>query len=118
MVSHCGLNIFLMANDAELIYHPNTLFDEASIQIIGPFFIGMFVFLSLSLESPTEVWAQVLYQILFVNIFSLSPGLSFHFLNNVFRDFPGGTVVKNPPANTGDIGSSPAPGRSHMPWSN
>ena len=31
---------------------------------------------------------------------------------------PGGTVVKNPPANAGDSGSSPGPGRSHMPWSN
>ena len=28
--------------------------------------------------------------------------------------FPGGTVVKNPPANAGDTGSSPGPGRSHM----
>ena len=34
------------------------------------------------------------------------------------RDFPGGAVVKNPPANAGDTGSSPGPGRSHMPWSN
>ena len=34
------------------------------------------------------------------------------------QDFPGGTVVKNPPANAGDTGSSPGPGRSHMPWSN
>ena len=32
--------------------------------------------------------------------------------------FPGGTVVKNLPANAGDTGSSPGPGRSHMPWSN
>ena len=31
--------------------------------------------------------------------------------------FPRGTVVKNPPANAGDTGSSPGPGRSHMPWS-
>ena len=31
-------------------------------------------------------------------------------------DFPGGTVVKNPPANAGNMGSSPGPGRSHMPW--
>ena len=31
------------------------------------------------------------------------------------RDFPGGTVVKNPPANAGDTGSSPGLGRSHMP---
>ena len=36
----------------------------------------------------------------------------------VHMDFPGGAVVKNPPANTGDMGSSPGPGRSHMPWSN
>ena len=33
-------------------------------------------------------------------------------------DFPGGEVVKNPPANAGDTGSSPGPGRSHMPRSN
>ena len=32
--------------------------------------------------------------------------------------FPGGAVVKNPPANAGDTGSSPDPGRSHMLWSN
>ena len=29
-------------------------------------------------------------------------------------DFPGGSVVKNPPANAGDVGSIPDPGRSHM----
>ena len=29
-------------------------------------------------------------------------------------DFPGGAVVKDPPANAGDTGSSPGPGRSHM----
>ena len=33
-------------------------------------------------------------------------------------DFPGGTVVKNPPDNARDMGSSPGPGRSHMPLSN
>ena len=26
--------------------------------------------------------------------------------------------LKNPPANTGDMGSIPGLGRSHMPWSN
>ena len=31
---------------------------------------------------------------------------------------PGVAVVKNPPANAGDTGSSPGPGRSHMPRSN
>ena len=30
------------------------------------------------------------------------------------RDFPGGAVVENPPANAGDTGSIPGPGRSHM----
>ena len=32
------------------------------------------------------------------------------------RDFAGGPVVKNPPANAGDISSIPGPGRFHMPW--
>ena len=34
-------------------------------------------------------------------------------------NFPGGTMDKNPPANSGDTcsGPIPAPGRSHMPWS-
>ena len=36
----------------------------------------------------------------------------------VLEDFPGGAVVRNPPANAGDTGSSPGPGKSHMPWSN
>ena len=34
------------------------------------------------------------------------------------QDFPGGTVDKNPPANAGDEGLSPGPGRFHMPRSN
>ena len=33
-------------------------------------------------------------------------------------DFPSGAVVKNLPANVGDMGSSPGPGRSHMLQSN
>ena len=37
---------------------------------------------------------------------------------NELQDFPGGAVVKNPPANAGDTGWSPGPGRSHMRWSN
>ena len=34
------------------------------------------------------------------------------------REFPSGAVVKNPPANAGDTGLSPGPGRSHMLRSN
>ena len=39
---------------------------------------------------------------------------------NIPRDmgFPGGAVVKNPPANAGDMGSSSDLGRSPMPRSN
>ena len=32
--------------------------------------------------------------------------------------FPGGAVVESLPADAGDRGSSPGPGRSHMPQSN
>ena len=39
-------------------------------------------------------------------------------IKNKSRDFPGGAVVKNPPDNAGDTGSSPGPARSHMPQSN
>ena len=38
--------------------------------------------------------------------------------NKKNRDFPGGAVVNNLTASAGDMGSSPGPGRSHMPWSN
>ena len=38
-------------------------------------------------------------------------------INSFFWGFPGGAVVKNPPANAGDTGSSRGLGRSHMPWS-
>ena len=36
----------------------------------------------------------------------------------VFQGFPSGAVVKNTPANAGNMGSNPGPGRSHMPQSN
>ena len=34
------------------------------------------------------------------------------FLKQLRRDFPGGPMVKNLPANAGDTGSVPGPGRS------
>ena len=34
------------------------------------------------------------------------------------QGFPGGAVIKNAPAKEGDTGSSPGPGRSHVPRSN
>ena len=38
--------------------------------------------------------------------------------NSRDSDFSGGPVVNNPPANAGDTGSIPGPGRSHMPQGN
>ena len=49
--------------------------------------------------------------IYFIKSFTLSLTIN-------FSGFPGGAVVKNPPANAGDTGSSLGPGRSHMPRSN
>ena len=40
------------------------------------------------------------------------------YILKLLLDFPGGPVVKNPPADAGDTGSIPGPGRSHMPWNN
>ena len=59
-----------------------------------------------------------------VNIIDFSSPLEFSKLcltvkaKFITPGFPGGTVVKNPPANAGDMGLSPGPGRSHMPQSN
>ena len=33
-----------------------------------------------------------------------------------YQDFPGGSVVKSLAANSGDTGSTPDLGRSHMSW--
>ena len=57
---------------------------------------------------------QFLGDLLKLLAIQLLPSLNIKLRN---RDFPGGAVVKNPPANAGDTGSSPGPGRSHMPWS-
>ena len=40
------------------------------------------------------------------------------FKNSKSMGCPGGLAVKNPPANAGDMGSVPGPGRFHVPWSN
>ena len=38
-----------------------------------------------------------------------------NFLKYIMGDFPGGTVVKNLPANAGHMGSIPGLGRFHVP---
>ena len=37
---------------------------------------------------------------------------------NILKDFPGGTVDQNLPANAGDTGPIPGPGRFYIPWNN
>ena len=59
-------------------------------------------------DLPLEVYAN---QVLKIN-------MSFFLLFKRNVGFPGGPVVKNPPANAGDTGSIPGLGRSHMPRSN
>ena len=43
---------------------------------------------------------------------------TYKWIKKMWLGFPGGAVVKNSPANAGDMGSSPGLGRSHMPQSN
>ena len=38
--------------------------------------------------------------------------------NSTNEDFPSGPVLKNLPANSGDMGLIPGPGWVHMPWGN
>ena len=39
-------------------------------------------------------------------------------ITSTLLELPGGTVDKKLPANAGDTGSIPGPGRVHMLWSN
>ena len=52
------------------------------------------------------------------HIAELSASITCYCVKSHPRDLPGGAVVKNPPANAGNTGLSPGPGRSHMPRSN
>ena len=52
-------------------------------------------------------------------IFSVNPGRLYmnYILKYIRLGFPGGTVVENPLADAGDMGSFPALGSLHMPQS-
>ena len=39
-------------------------------------------------------------------------------ISSTSKDFPSDLVVKNPPANAGDMGLTSGPGRVHMPQGN
>ena len=59
-----------------------------------------------------EGWKEGMVREFGINMYTLL------YLKWITRDFLGGTVVKNLPANAGNTGSSPCPGRSHMSQSN
>ena len=59
---------------------------------------------------PTGEWINKTWFSLTVECYSA--------IKSNWEGFPGGAVVKNPPANAVDTGSSPGPGRSHMLRSN
>ena len=48
------------------------------------------------------------------NVFQQKLYLKICPIENHLDFFPGGSVAKNPPANGGDMGSIPGPGRSDM----
>ena len=72
-----------------------------------------------ALQADTE--GQTLYDSTYMSLFNGYRVPAWHGGNHsgnrVCWGYPGGSVVKNPPANAGDTGWIPRPGRSHMPWS-
>ena len=80
----------------------------------------------LQFNQPLMYLAMLVQLVLFH--FALKKGLLKYHLPLIYHpckpfkgeneSFPGGAVVKNPPANAGDMGSIPGLGRSHMPQSN
>ncbi|KAJ8785245.1 hypothetical protein J1605_007464 [Eschrichtius robustus] len=67
-------------------------------------------------EKPKEAYTLRAKNNVAINISHLSAQEAT--IKNPHEGFPGGIVVKNPPAKAGDTSSSPGPGRSHMPRSN
>ena len=59
---------------------------------------------------PLSHWGSLSYTSIYKATCILKP-----LKNTDAEDFPGGPVVKNPPANEGVVGSIPSPGRVHMP---
>ena len=67
-------------------------------------------------KRPSTEWEKI-----FANTISINGLISKLYKEliqlNILKN-PGGTVVKNSPANAGNTGSSPGPGRSHTRRSN
>ena len=72
---------------------------------LPPFLIFPFIFIALATYN-------------FCQLVTLKSRHMYCSTKNNFRGFPGGSLVKNPPASAGDMGSTPDPGRSYMSQSN
>ena len=73
-------------------------------------------------ESFLFSWGQVTLSVSIVFLFLLLP-LALQFFGVIIEityllDLPGGAMDKNPPADAGDMGLSPGPGRYHRLQSN
>ena len=64
-----------------------------------------------------QMKTPMIYHLTSIRMATIRKTVLYPFFKKI-EGFPGGAVVKNPPANAGDTGSSPGPGRSHMPQSN
>ena len=69
----------------------------------------------INLLSKSERERQISYDITYMR--NLKKNDTNELTEQKQRGFPGGSVVKNAPANAGDTGWSPGVGRSHMPQS-
>ena len=64
-----------------------------------------------------DIWSQEAKTVLLFHTISRTKGFNCHLTNTIllisinFPGFPGGSVVKNPPVNAGDVGSIPGSGR-------
>ena len=87
-------------------------------------FLGQFSWTQQMITSPLfSYWGQTSKLDSFLFVYPTSYSWTCHFSNTLkyiqtSEGFPGGSVLKNPPANAGDTGLIPDPGGSHMPRSN
>lgn len=126
----------------ELSYSPNPNFSPPVLFLSLPYcVISQFgSMLTLSWMSKyCSPWLKsglmIIFPLLYITLFFLVLiPLFFHWLSslcskraikclslllpkNLKRSFPGGSVIKNPPADAGDSCSVPGPGSPHVPWS-
>ena len=85
------------------------------VKDIGNFFVPVLqIFYNFGNTSQKSVLKMINHEVYFLSLLNF---LKWH-QNSNNKDFLGGPVVENLPANAGDAGSIPGLGRFHMPWGN